>query len=49
MFSFLETRRTGYDKYCKIKLFSVAILQGASDEPEASQSNIYEGAFCENS
>ena len=26
-------QRTGYDKYCKIKLFSGAISHGASNKP----------------
>ena len=28
---FVFKRQTGYDKYCKIKLFSGAILHGASN------------------
>ena len=35
VFIFENERRTGYDKYCKIKLFSSAILYGVSNEPEA--------------
>ena len=35
IFSFSKTRRTGYDKYCKIKLFISAISHGASIESEA--------------
>ena len=35
VFIFENKRRTGYDKYCKIKLLSSAILHGVSNEPEA--------------
>ena len=35
MFSFLKIKDELVMKYCKIKLFSGAILHGASNEPEA--------------
>ena len=49
VFIFEKKRRTGYTKYCKIKLFNGAISHDASNEPEAylepSQTSTYEGAF----
>ena len=50
-FIFKNKRQTGYNRYCKIKLFSGAILYGASNEPGGvfrTQPNAYEGAFLQN-
>ena len=49
MFLFSKTKVKLVMTYCKIKLFSSAILRGSSNEPEAflepSQTSTYEGAL----
>ena len=50
IFSFLKKKAKWlWHKYCKIQLFSGAILHGTSNEPEAylepSQTSRQEGAF----